>query len=125
MMEGSGLNPELSIEKPNSAACSGPAVPHGRGNRKVSTVRPLQRGQMTTTWVEPTETQLQLVSSQHFDTWRKQGQGLFHHLQATENALELSQWKIGDWLIEGDDTFGEKAYQAAKQITGWTKETLY
>jgi len=80
---------------------------------------------MTTTLVAPTETQLQLVSSQHFDTWRKQGQGLFHHLQATENALELSQWKIGDWLIEGDDTFGEKAYQTAEQITGWTRETLY
>jgi len=40
-------------------------------------------------------------------------------------ALDDSRWAIGDWLVEGEKQFGEKAYEEAEQITGWERGSLY
>jgi hypothetical protein len=60
-----------------------------------------------------------------FIEWKKQGEKLVHRLNAHEEGLELSQWRIGDWLVQGEKEFHEKTYEAAEAITGWSRGTLY
>ena len=81
---------------------------------------------MTTTLAPPTESQSP-VEAKPFEAWRQKGEELFITLQLKEDAYETSQWDIGDWLLKGEDTlkFGKKAYEAAQQITGWERGTLY
>jgi hypothetical protein len=37
----------------------------------------------------------------------------------------MNRWAIGDWLLDGETNFGEKAYDEAEQMTGWTRGSLY
>src|SRR5271165_5218291 len=60
-----------------------------------------------------------------FVAWKKQLEKLVHRLNAHEKGLEASQWRIGDWLVQGEKDFDTKAYDAAETITGWSRGTLY
>jgi len=54
-----------------------------------------------------------------FDLWVEAGQ------QFTKQHDRL-QWKIGDWLAEGQRAYGEKiAYAHAEKVTGKKRQTLY
>ena len=62
------------------------------------------------------ETYLKLPPSLDWDEWVKVGEKL--------RALRASsKWAIGDWLVFGEHTFGEKFSQAA-DITGLEPDTL-
>jgi len=82
---------------------------------------------MTTSLVVRTESEPPILSKRplDFETWKKDGSRRFHSLQTTAKALETDRWAIGDWLIEGEEEFGKKAYEEAEQITGWERGTLY
>jgi hypothetical protein len=60
-----------------------------------------------------------------FIEWKKKLEKLVYRLNAHEKGLEASQWRIGDWLLQGEKDFDEKAYDAAETITGWSRGTLY
>lgn len=67
-----------------------------------------------------------------FDTWKQKGETLCQDFQTAKKhavnaltAFESVQWKIAEWIDKGDKDFGEKAYAAAEQITGWSRNTLY
>jgi len=79
---------------------------------------------MTPTQALPTDSQSP-VEAKPFEAWKQKGEDLFITLQLKEDEYETSQWDIGDWLLKGKETFGEMAYEAAKQITRWEKGTLY
>lgn len=54
-----------------------------------------------------------------FDLWVETGKSF------TKEHDKL-QWKIGDWLVEGQSAYGEKiAYANAESITGKKRQTLY
>jgi hypothetical protein len=84
---------------------------------------------MTTALLVPTETESPIVDSRPFDDWKQEGQDLFLRFQATEEAHEMSQWEIGDWLVKGvknkDKAQIKQAYDAAEQITRWSRGQLY
>lgn len=46
-------------------------------------------------------------------------------LQEVKNSFETNRWAIGDWLVDGENQFGEKAYGEAEKITGWERGSLY
>jgi hypothetical protein len=79
---------------------------------------------MTTALVAPTELQPK-ANAKPFDAWKRKGEGLFRRHQDALAAHETSQWDVGDWLVEGEDDFGKKAYEAAEEVTGWKRGTLY
>src|SRR5437879_2841038 len=71
------------------------------------------------------------VQPQPFDEvlWKKRGYALADevnkYVKAAE-AHEVTQWAIGDWLLQGVDGLGGefKMYEEAKRITGWAHGTL-
>jgi hypothetical protein len=86
---------------------------------------------MTTTVVRPTESHLPDVSGQqlNFDTWKERGEELVGDFRTKDAALEMDQWKIGDWIVQGVDKFAEKkgkqqVYDEAMRITGFDREYL-
>jgi len=60
-----------------------------------------------------------------FETWKQELGVLVRELRATENNLEVKQWDIGDWILQGVEFDKKAAYAAAKKITGWSQGTLY
>src|SRR5215471_15486489 len=83
---------------------------------------------MTTTLVVPTEPHVgPLPNNQEpvFQTWKVEGERLVGKLNSSKDAYENSQWAVGDWLVDGEKKFGEKAYKTAEEITGWKRGTLY
>ena len=52
-----------------------------------------------------------------FADWSDRGRALI-------KAHSASQWDIADWLIAGEDQFGNKAYAEAERITNFTSQTL-
>jgi hypothetical protein len=82
---------------------------------------------MTTTLIVPAEPQSPVPSNQDsgFAAWKKDGEKRLRNLAAAKDAHERSQWEVGDWLFDGEKRFGEKAYEAAEELTGWTRGTLY
>jgi hypothetical protein len=82
---------------------------------------------MTTSLVAPNEARHSLIAARPADleTWKERGIGLLRNLQAIHARLEIDQWAIGDWLVDGEDQFGEKAYDEAEEITGFTRGSLY
>ena len=84
---------------------------------------------MTTTLVRPTESHFPEVSSRHldFDTWAEKGEKLVGDFRTKDAALEMDQWKIGDWIVQGvdNDKFEkQQVYDKAMRITGFDREYL-
>jgi hypothetical protein len=82
---------------------------------------------MTTSLVAPNESHSPLIGrpSAKFETWKQEGADLVRSFEDNKNAVETDQWAIGDWLLDGETKFGEKAYAEAEQITGWVRGHLY
>ena len=71
------------------------------------------------------------VEEQPFDEvlWKQRGSDLVDevkkYVKAAE-AHEVTQWGIGDWLLQGEDGLGEfKMYEEAERITGFERNYLY
>lgn len=85
---------------------------------------------MTTTLVRPTEAHFPEVSSQqlNFDTWKVKGEKLVDDFRKRDAALEMDQWEIGDWIVQGVNKFekqkGKQVYDEAERITGFDREYL-
>jgi hypothetical protein len=82
---------------------------------------------MTTSLVAPHKLPQHIVADRPFDleTWKKEGAALLRNLHQTQSNFEIDRWAIGDWLVAGEDQFGDKAYGEAEQITGWERGSLY
>jgi len=82
---------------------------------------------MTTTLVAPTELLQPIVGNQSHDLemWKGKGAHLLRSLQETQNNFETNRWAIGDWLVDGENQFGELAYSEAEKMTGWERGSLY
>lgn len=81
---------------------------------------------MTTNVLTPTESHSPDVRSQHlsFDTWKERGEKLVGDFQKQDAALDMDQWDIGDWIVQGVDKFAEQkgkkqVYDEAMRITGF------
>lgn len=81
---------------------------------------------MTTSLVAPND-HSSLIGRQppNFETWKQAGADLVRNLEENKNAVETDRWAIGEWLLDGESEFGEKAYAEAEQITGWVRGHLY
>jgi hypothetical protein len=82
---------------------------------------------MTTSLVVPNDSKRSVVRSvpENIETWRERGVDLLANLETARTQLEMNRWAIGDWLVDGETNFGEKAYEEAQQMTGWTRGSLY
>ncbi len=82
----------------------------------------------------PTDSRISVRTKEgpEFDVWKEHGLNLvrelrttIHNLRVARTAVESEQWKFGEWILEGDRAYGEKAYDVAEKLTGWKRETLY
>ena len=70
------------------------------------------------------------VSSKHldFEAWTERGEKLVGDFQKRDAALEMNQWDIGDWIVQGVDKFeeqkGKQVYDEAMRVTGFDREYL-
>ena len=84
---------------------------------------------MTTTLVRPTEPHFPEVRSQHlnFDTWKVRGEKLVGDFRKRDAALEMNQWDIGDWIVQGVNKFeeqkGKQVYDEASESRDSTAST--
>ena len=59
------------------------------------------------------------VDEPQLKRWVEKGKSLV-------TAKSGNQWKIGDWILAGEETFGKKrAYDIAQEVTGMKRATLY
>ena len=80
---------------------------------------------MTTSLIVPNESSQLINLPSDLESWKERGAGLLRSLREVKNSFEMNRWAIGDWLVDGEDEFGEMAYSEAAQITGWERGSLY
>jgi hypothetical protein len=65
------------------------------------------------------------VDERKLEQWREQGRAFKAAERSLRNTEFSHQWKIADWMIDGETTFGrEKAYEEAMKVTRFTRYTL-
>jgi hypothetical protein len=60
-----------------------------------------------------------------FDVWKREGEELFRGCEKAGASFEAIQWRIGDWLLSGEQFGKPKAYAEAQRITRWDLNYLY
>jgi hypothetical protein len=89
------------------------------------TVTSYSRALMTTSLLVPNESSQLINLPSDLESWKERGAGLMRSLQEVKNSFEMNRWDLGDWLVDGEDQFGEMAYSEAEQLTGWERGSLY